>query len=121
MNAFALGLAAMVACGAAHPAVAWTGEVVWPTFLRAQPGPRAAVTDELLRGTRVEVASCDEHWCRVLLDRATGFVDRTALAAMDAPPPPRGTSDCFDATRAGHAGGELWRYCVRDGNAAKPE
>ena len=120
MQSVALALSAVLLLSS--PVRAWTGEVAWPTFLRTGPGQRFTVSDELLRGARVEVGDCDVQWCRVQLDRTTGFMDRTALAARDATPPPvAGPEDCFEARRAGRARGEVWRYCVRAGKAAAPE
>lgn len=97
------------------PALAATGQVAWPTFFRAGPGRDRAVLEELQRGTLVDVQSCDGAWCAVRNGDVLGYVERSTLLDGALPGPMRPSGDCFDAKRSGYAGGELFRYCLKQG------
>ena len=101
-------------CG---PALAWTGEVGWPTFYRDGPDRRHTVLEELTRGMLVDVLSCDGGWCRVQNGNTLGYVEQSALVQVAAMPakPPIAPPDaaCFDSQQAGYKNGELYRFCPR--------
>lgn len=109
-------VAAFLLAGAwAVPAAAATCFVQGPSFFRTGPGTRFVVLQELSRGTMVDVQSCAEQWCRVQLGRVTGYVSQVNLG-QQAPPSqfpaqPADAAGCFDARRAGHGEGEVFRYC----------
>ncbi len=109
------GLAAVLAWSG--PALAWTGEVSWPTFFRSGPDRRYVVLDEMERGQTVEVVSCDGDWCRVIAGKSLGYVEKSALIVPSAAPrkPGEQTADpaCFDSNQAGYKKGENFRYCPR--------
>ncbi len=103
----------VVWCG---PALAWPGEVAWPTFYRAGPARQYAVLDELDRGAVLDVLSCDSGWCRVQSGRSTGYVEQAALlppADVPAKPPVPGPAGCFESRETGYGKGEVYRYCPR--------
>lgn len=97
------------------PALAWTAEVGWPTFYRDGPDRRYTVLDELDRGEKVDVVSCDDTWCKVISKQKTGYVEKANLYAPEAvpnKPAVQPASDaCFEAQQSGYDKGETWRYC----------
>src|SRR5579875_167024 len=99
----------MLVALAAGPAHAWTGTVTWPSFLYQGPATRYAVLDELTRGQRVEVQSCGDAWCRITLNGAAGYLDKTAITpASQAQTPTQSIQDlCFDARSDGYGKGEV--------------
>ena len=111
------GLAALAAVGWCGPALAWTGEVSWPTFYRAGPDKQYVVLEELSRGVMLDVLSCERGWCQVRNGRTVGFVEQSALLAPGAlpakPGAPPASADCFGSRQAGYGSGEQFRYCSR--------
>ncbi len=99
--------------GSTGPALAEGGSVAWPTFLRAGPGRSYTVIDEINRGKVFEVQSCDGGWCRIRYQRGLGFILQSAIASAAATVPASHLqmTDCFNAKRAGHGGGDIFRYC----------
>ena len=99
------------------PALAWTTEIGWPTFCRDGPGRRYTVVDELDRGEKVDVVSCDDIWCKVVSKHKTGYVEKVNLYAPGAiltKPAAQPTRDgCFEAQQSGYDKGENWRYCQK--------
>ena len=96
-------------------ALAWTGTVEWPTFYRAGPDHQYGVLDELQRGQKFEVMSCDGDWCHARDATGTGYIPRGALAATTPMPgtTPQAT-DCVDSRMADSSReGEPFRFCVQ--------
>lgn len=80
-----LGAAAAMVGGLAMagPARAEPAWVTFSTWLRVAPGAGAKILSELDSGVRVEREACEGGWCRVVSDRAVGYLPATLLA--DAP------------------------------------
>lgn len=94
-----VGIAATGAL-AASAAVAKSGMVDLTTYLRAGPGQQYAVLDEIEPRRQVEVQSCDNGWCRVIIDKAAGFIEAARLSGPDIHTVPPGippSADCFTA------------------------
>ena len=79
------------------PAVAATPMVVsWTTWLQAGPGAQTRIIDEIPGGWRVDVISCADGWCRVVSDRAEGYMREALLAPGPAVvPTPVPGGPCF--------------------------
>ena len=89
---------------------------LWPTYLRTAPTVDATVIGELSRGKPVTVNHCEERWCDVVVDGASGFVERDRIGpsgpasrfvSNDRP------SDCFPSERAGYKAGQPLVICPR--------
>ena len=90
------------------------GRVDWPTFFRLGPSQHDRVVAEVLRGTVVDVKSCDTQWCLVQYGRALGYVERATLNTNDFPPSAGSSSAaCFDSVRSGYGKGQDLRFCPR--------
>ena len=102
------------------PALAWTGEVTWPTYYRTGPGRQYQVLDEVDRGAQVEVLACQGGWCRVERQRFVGWVEQVNISPPATvplkPTTPTSTDGCFETLQKGYGSygeGELWRICPR--------
>ena len=86
--------------------------VGFTSFLREGPGLRYRVVDEVATNELVDVAQCVDGWCRLMLDRATGFVSEAALVV---PHPLRvpGFETCFLNRGNGERGGVPERFCYQ--------
>ena len=79
-------------------------------YLREGPGLRYRVIDEIATGQRVDVAECNDGWCRLLLDRATGFVPQGVLDATREERA-RAPTTCFLNRGNGSRGGMPEQFC----------
>lgn len=110
-------VAALALAGWCGPALAWTGEVAWPTFYRSGPDKQYKVLEELDRGVMLDVLSCQDGWCQVQNGRTLGFVEQSTLLAPGAvplkPANPPASAACFESRSTSYDTGETFRYCSR--------
>ncbi len=106
--------ACLLACGVAcaSPLRADATEAKWTSYLRAGPGLQYGVLDEIAPHHPLSVLNCSSGWCRVLYERAEGYVEQQWLTdAQAAPVLPGPSHDCFDATMTGWIGGSHVQFC----------
>jgi uncharacterized protein YraI len=97
---------------ASAPLRVFAAEAKWTSYLRAGPGLPYAVLDEIAPHHPLTVQDCGAGWCRVLYERAEGYVQQDFLTeAKAAPVPPGALPNCFDVTLSGHSGGSHVRFC----------
>lgn len=89
--------------------------VMLTTYLRAGPGERFAVLDEIEAHKQVDVQDCSADWCRVVSDGAPGFVKQDAFSAPDihrVPPGIPASAECVTARLNGRPSeGDEVRVC----------
>lgn len=109
--AFLVGAAALLAPGFASSR---PGTVFWVTYLRAGPGHQYAVLDELDPHSSVEVQECGGDWCRVVSERAEGYMLASMLSAPDihgGPPATPHPGECVKVRLNGFRGKDEARVC----------
>lgn len=94
---------------------AWADPVAagWTGFMRAGPGEGSPVIDEVDAGTVVDVQSCGAGWCRVVANRAVGYLPQALLPTGPAAAAASGEQACFrspDFTRHGEG---VMVYCPK--------
>jgi hypothetical protein len=109
-------LMAVAVCGlsASAPAEAASQRLAWSTFLRAGPGDRYAVIDEIEHSTPVQVLGCATGWCRIQDGRTTGYIDQDALTLARPATgwaPAAAEADCFVAGQVSNRGAAPTRFC----------
>lgn len=107
------------------PALAWTGEVSWPTFYRAGPGLNYTVLDELDRGDSLEVLACKDGWCLVRNGHSIGYAQREWIvqpSSMPEKPRALGLKGCVQSTvtGSGYRGGLVYRFCPQSTQESVP-
>ncbi len=87
-------------------------EAKWTSYLRAGPGLQFAVLDEIAPHHPLTVQDCGSGWCRVLYERAEGYVQQGFLTDTHAEPVlPGAAHDCFESTMTGWIGGSHVQFC----------
>jgi uncharacterized protein YraI len=89
----------------------------WSTYLRAGPGSRFAVIDELRHDSAVTVRSCAHEWCEVLVGQTTGYINQDALRLPRPPAAESGAQACFVANQTGWRKPTPTRFCESSAGA----
>jgi len=108
ISALVAGLVIFASAGAAGAA---PERIHWSTYLRAGPGARFAVIDELRHDASVMVRGCAQHWCEVVVGQTIGYVDQDALRLPRTPAADSGARGCFIANQTGWRQPTPTRFC----------
>lgn len=98
------------------PARAEDARAEWTSYLRAGPGLKFAVLDEIAARDPLDVRGCSGGWCRIHTHNATGYVEQALVApnaGKQAAPPTGARANCFDTILNGYRGGSNVRFCGR--------
>lgn len=106
-----IGAIAVATC--LGPANARAEETQWVSYLRAGPGPKYNVLQELPAQLPIDVLGCESGWCRVQSGRYVGYVQGDLVGAAPGPQVATSGADCFEAVLSGHVGGSHVRICKR--------
>jgi uncharacterized protein YraI len=114
---------ALAALALPTPGRAEPRETAWTTLVHTGPGEQYAVVDELNPDTPVDVQECANGWCRVIADRAVGYVQADHMQDSNGPLTPQGGANpafgpssqpapCFEFKQSGYGDkGDLNTVC----------